>query len=70
MYYTAADYPTTAQQFSLLKCKQFNKIRIVTMIKKLDYDLKGDEIGSAIKKCYDLIQKEISNKTAGVYDGF
>lgn len=70
MFYTAANYPTTAQQFNLLKCKQFNKIRVVSTIKKLDYDLKGGEIGSAIKKCYDLIQKEISDKTAGVYGGF
>ena len=70
LYYTAANYTTTTQQFNLLKSKQFSKIRIVTLIKKLDYELKEDDFCSAIKKCYDIIQKEISNKTAGVYDGF
>lgn len=70
MYFTAANYPATAQQFNLLKSKDFCKIRIVTQIKKLDYNLKGDEVKSALSKCYNVIQKEISNKTAGVYEGF
>ena len=70
MYFTAANYPATMQQFNLLKSKDFSKIRIVTLIKKLDYELKGDEVKSALSKCYNVIQKEIGNKTAGVYDGF
>lgn len=53
-----------------LKSKDFCKIRIVTLIKKLDYNLKGDEVKSALSKCYNVIQKEISNKTAGIYEGF
>lgn len=70
MYFTAANYPTTTQQFNVLKSKDFCKIRIVTLIKKLDYNLKGDEVKSALSKCYNVIQKEISNKTAGIYEGF
>lgn len=70
MYFTAANYPATTQQFNVLKSKDFCKIRIVTLIKKLDYNLKGNEVKSALSKCYNVIQKEISNKTTGIYEGF
>ena len=42
----------------------------MSLTKRLDYNLPGDNFRNAINSCYDILIKEIDKKQTGLYDNF
>lgn len=69
-YYTSCDCLITKAQLNTIRNTNTIKLRIMSLTKRLDYNLPGDNFRNAINSCYDILIKEIDKKQTGLYDNF
>ena len=69
-YYTSCDCLITNAQLNTIRNTNTIKLRIMSVTKRLDYNLPVDNFRNAINSCYDILIKEIDKKQTGLYDNF